>query len=655
MTTQVARDRDLPRLAGLGRSLPHSPDHYVRKRELPGIRTGQVITTQVAAVLLLLGAVGGPLALGSALFGAIVLLALTWLRPRGRWAFEWLGTALRFSTRDRAAALAFPVEPATLATTPAGVLTDAHGMTAVLELGNPASLLATDDPAGTPSPLALLPPAEPGHPPCRLQLLVTTAAALPPRSGADLAAVSYHQLTGGRLPCRGGSLLAVRVERTDGRSDEELRTALAGVVRRLLARTGPARPLAEPGLTGALAELTGGTGPTRETWAALRIGRTTQTTFRLTRWPADSARLVTRLLALPAAATTVALGAGPASPRRTGTTADLTIRLSAPDPAALAHAVHALHALLADEGAAARRLDGDHRDGLTATLPLALPIAPALPGHPGGKPLPAARADDLERLDVPLGTSGVMIGRNRHGDPVLLRLFRSEPTRLLLVGGLPCAQLLALRALAVGAEVLVRTDRPHAWEPFVRNLGPHSGPLTLTTAPRPALSPGPPPATTDPPEAHAEPLRALHQRPAATPRPATTEPPPPPPRTSRPEAPYLLVIDDDRGGNDPTGSGDPLPETRTTVVIRDGFRQGDVDQATRADLLLVQSLSSAEAGMLGTALGLGDTAGWLTRIRPDMLAVINRRAVRWAAVTPTPVEQRLIGPLTRIPARSDRG
>jgi hypothetical protein len=39
---------------------------------------------------------------------------------------------------------------------------------------------------------------------------------------------------------------------------------------------------------------------------------------------------------------------------------------------------------------------------------------------------------------------------------------------------------------------------------------------------------------------------------------------------------------------------------------------------------------------------------WLTRIRSDMLAVVaGRRTVRWALVSTTPIEQQLIGPITR--------
>ena len=50
---------------------------------------------------------------------------------------------------------------------------------------------------------------------------------------------------------------------------------------------------------------------------------------------------------------------------------------------------------------------------------------------------------------------------------------------------------------------------------------------------------------------------------------------------------------------------------------------------------------------MGGSLGLGETAQWLTRIRADMLALVNRRAVRWAALSQTPIEDQLIGAPTR--------
>ena len=78
-------------------------------------------------------------------------------------------------------------------------------------------------------------------------------------------------------------------------------------------------------------------------------------------------------------------------------------------------------------------------------------------------------------------------------------------------------------------------------------------------------------------------------------------------------------------------------------MVRDEFTPADVDVASRADLLVLQPLRPDEAALAGSALGLGDVEHWLTRIRPDLVGVVNRRAVRWAALSPTPIETQLIG------------
>jgi hypothetical protein len=46
-------------------------------------------------------------------------------------------------------------------------------------------------------------------------------------------------------------------------------------------------------------------------------------------------------------------------------------------------------------------------------------------------------------------------------------------------------------------------------------------------------------------------------------------------------------------------------------------------------------------------VGLGETAQWLTRMRTDMVGLVNRRAVRWATLAQTPIEAQLIGPPAR--------
>ena len=223
-----------------------------------------------------------------------------------------------------------------------------------------------------------------------------------------------------------------------------------------------------------------------------------------------------------------------------------------------------------------------------------------MPGRPARG---AVTAEALDGLDLPVGSAGLMLGNNRHGAPVIARLFRPEQTRALLIGGVRCAQLVALRAMALGARVVVQTARPQAWEPFVRGAAV-PGESIAVVPPGRALEI--PPGT------------ALH--------------------------PLLVVVDVGPVGSDTR----PGQGWQATLVVRDEFTAADVDVASRADLLVLQPLRPDEATLAGSALGLGDAAQWLTRIRPDMVGVVNRRAVRWAALSTTPIETQLIGPPVRI-------
>ena len=614
MTVGVAGDRDYRELSGPAKPSPKVNTRPLRRGRLFGARAGQLVATQIAAVAVLIGAVNGTVGLAAGAVVALIVLALTWVRMRGRWIFEWLGVALRYSGRRHAApvdtgatALLQFVAPGTrveqtdLAGDPAAVIVDGHGLTAVLELGDPAGLLAEDAPA-LPSPAALLPSAEAELPPVLVQLLLTGAPAPSVRAGAGTPANSYRQLTEGRLLGHSRALLAVRVLREEGWSEEELRRSLSGLVRKLVRRLSsvPARPLGEAAALRVIAEVAhdDGVGPAQETWPGLRVGGLAQSTFRLQRWPdlqvETSRRLVSRLLTLPAAATTVSLTAGP-RPAHGPTPLDMTVRLAAPEANTLGVAIQALRKVISGEHAAVRRLDGEHLLGLSATLPLG-GTPSAVPGLPVDGVHPA---EQLEGLHLPVGASGLMLGRNRHGSPVVIRLFRPEQTRALLVGGVRCAQLVALRAMALGARVVVQTARPRAWEPFVRGAAVPGESIAVVPPGRPIeIAPG----------------SALH--------------------------PLLVVVDIGPVGAD----NRPGDGWQATLVVRDEFSAADVDVASRADLLILQPLRPEEATLIGGALGLGEVAQWMTRIRPDMVGVVNRRAVRWAALAHTPIETQLVGP-----------
>lgn len=582
-----------------------------RTRPPWGVRAGQLAAAQLAVALVVAASGRGTPATVAAALIAVLLLSIAWLRLRGRWLFEWLGTAAGYLTRRRvlpadatpAALLSVvapdaTVHPVELAGDPAVVVADPQGHTALLELADPAGLLADGD-RHLPNPATLLPAAGPDTPPLRVHLLLVGVPAPATGAGGSLAATSYRQLTEGRVAGYQRAVLAVRALRVDGWSDEDLQRCLAGAVRKVVRRLAPvtARPLGTEAALRVLGELAhhdaAETG--REGWSTLRLGGLVQSTHRLGRWPApptDEARhLVSRLLTLPATAITVSYCAGPRGGDPTSVPVELTVRLAATSPGDLTLAEQALRRLVAGLRGAVRRLDGDQLPGLTATLPLAR-LGPG----------PVTSAVPLDAVELSLGAAGLVIGVNRHGSPVALRVFRPEATRIVLVGGIRIAQLVALRALALGARVVVQTGRPRLWERFVRGVGVPGGTITM-------LPPGRPPGG-----APASPLR-----------------------------PLLLVVD---AGPAPADDA-PGPGWQTTLVLRDELTPTDGGLLTRADLAVLQPLDRAEAAVAGTALGLGGTADWLTRIRPDMVAVVNRRALRWAQVAPTSVETQLVGPPTR--------
>ena len=573
---------------------------------LLGLHSGQIVSGQVAVFILLAAAVtGAPLLLLPAVPCAAVLATIALGRFRRRWLYQWLGTGLRYAARQRelragadaGALLRFVAPTARVQTVDApegarGVISDSDGLVAVLELGETGSLLS-DGTVSVPSPRALLPPPGPDSPDAAVQLLVTSVPAPASRSAAGLPATSYRQLTDGRVPAQMRALLAVRVRRDSGWSDEDLHRCLASTLRRVhrrLAQDGvPARTLGPQAVYGALADLAHHDPgqPVRVAWPAVATGTLRQATVALDGWPelaGEAANgLIPRLLTLPVTTTTVALTV---DARR----ASLVVRVAGPDPATLGAAVQALRRLLAALGTRGTRCDGDQLDALAATLPLARLWSPGA-------------AVSANVVGMPLAGSGLMLGRNRHGEPVTLRLLRPEPTRAMLVGGVRAAALVTMRALALGTQVLVQTARPQAWEAFLRGVSGPGDVVAVVPPGRPiALAPG----------------NALR--------------------------PQLIVVDVGTVLGDP-----PVPPAawRATLLIRDELGAPDLDALARADVALLQPLSPTEAAMAGGALGLGENQEWLSRIRGDMVAVVSRRVVRWALLSATSIEQQVIGSTER--------
>ena len=501
----------------------------------------RMVTIQVALAAMVTGPVW---AIAGASLAALVLV-----RVRRKWLYQWVAQVLRFRLRRRSlpaglgpAALLELLRPAAIVGSidvdgvNVGVIEDPRGMSAVIELGDPADLL------GEVRSLTTRIPASDG---VHLQLLISAEAAA---DGPGAAATSYRQLTEGRVLTRRRILVVVRAE-ADG-------TVLAGAVRRVRRRLEPCRPLGPDMVPRVLAEFArhDPAHPVHESWSAIEVGGVRQTTFRLRTWPETLP--LERMLTIPGVGTTVAL------------TADrLVIRLVGQDNGALSRLLDV------------ERLDGSHQDGLAATLPLG--------GDAGG---------DLRPLTFRAGGDGLVVGVDRHGAPVTIRLFRPEPTRAVLVGDLRCAATIVLRALAVGAEVVIRSSRPYMWEPFLRGLA-GTEPISL-------VQPGRPPV----------------------------------PTTRR----QLILVDVGPAGPAPT-------EVGTTLVLREELADTDADLLARADLAILQPLAPEQVPIAASALGLGDTAGWLTRTSKDMVAVVaGRRKLRWALLSNTPVEKQVI----RVPDRA---
>lgn len=351
---------------------------------------------------------------------AAVAVVLTAVRVRGRWLYSWAALVARFRVRRRRTPLAAQgpgtvvtvaavadallgavspearVEPVVLDDQDAGLVVHRDGVAVVL-----ATVATTDDattdPARTLPPLtALLPPDESGDLPVVVQLLVQTVPAPGWTGDTDPAAVSYRQLTGGRVPARRRSWVVVQVSRLpDDDRTADLVTTLANAVRRVRRQLGRAslrtHLLGVDDLRAALVGVAGlDAGPdgavrpqaadgrgaeaprsveTVETWGSWRAGGVEHVTYRLLDWPSLEAvpgqDLVDRLGTVSGLQTTVSVAA-----RRTGELVELSCSLRVRLPGGPADPTAALVDTAAEAGARLERLDGRHRAGMAAALPL---------------------------------------------------------------------------------------------------------------------------------------------------------------------------------------------------------------------------------------------------------------------------------------------
>lgn len=108
---------------------------------------------------------------------------------------------------------------------------------------------------------------------------------------------------------------------------------------------------------------------------------------------------------------------------------------------------------------------GVQRDGLLSHSPI------GIPGLEHVSPITELGIDTLRSMTLPAAGCGQLLGSDADGNGVACRLFGPGLDTVQVAGELYLARQLVFRAVATGARVLVRTDRPHAWTPLVDAIG----------------------------------------------------------------------------------------------------------------------------------------------------------------------------------------
>ncbi|HEX3814601.1 MAG TPA: hypothetical protein VHX59_17345 [Mycobacteriales bacterium] len=214
-----------------------------------------------------------------------------------------------------------------------------------------------------------------------------------------------------------------------------------------------------------------------------------------------------------------------------------------------------------------------------------------------------ADSDTANAIRVHTGGAGLILGANERGRPVTVAFFRSEPTVATTIGQLGLAQLIAFRALALGAQLVVATGRPSAWSTF-------AGAASATRAGAVEIVPP-----------HA-----------------------PPERFGSSVRPFLFVVDSDSTaavGSTPSVSG-----WSTVLTVREQLTSWEAGPLGRADLVVAQSLTPVESALLCKATNLPDYQQAFSVLPDEAVAVITHDGVRWARTARTTLERRVIGSLT---------
>jgi hypothetical protein len=201
------------------------------------------------------------------------------------------------------------------------------------------------------------------------------------------------------------------------------------------------------------------------------------------------------------------------------------------------------------------------------------------------------------QLGVPSPSTGLILGADRDRQPMPIRFFRPEPTKVSLVGEVWAAQVLAFRALALGARVVVITVEPAMWGAF--------GPWATGRNDRVAVLPG--------------------EAPLAV--------------TGTAQQPMLLLYD--LGVVGPTAPPELGPWQTQLTVLRQ-LRPSGVAALQGGDLVMLKRLTEPEAALSAGPLRLSAQSVQLLQVlENDMVALLGGGADRYVWLTLTGVERQL--------------
>lgn len=203
---------------------------------------------------------------------------------------------------------------------------------------------------------------------------------------------------------------------------------------------------------------------------------------------------------------------------------------------------------------------------------------------------------------------GIVLGSGLQGEPLTISALRAVPTRIVLVGGMYLARQVALRAMAVGAWVVVATGRPAAWQVL-----PNAAGRQANGQPSPLVQ-----------------IRRLS--PVELPRPSE-------------DAPLLVVHD---GGPTPQDLFPPRSPWQTTVYVLPYLHPQAGALANAADLVLMQRLPAGQAELAARIWRLpAQMMRQLTTLKDDQVVALGRNLWRPLRLVTTGKEQQILGPVRR--------